>query len=70
MTHPIMGPVISGPHEQPFTCETETFTLMSGGTNIGNLGGVEAQALGWHGQPFSAEITLPPLGVVWLVPQR
>ena len=24
----------------------------------------------WHGQPFSAELTLPPLGVVWLVPER
>jgi 1,4-alpha-glucan branching enzyme len=41
-----------------------------GGTNTGNLGGVEAEALGWHGQPFSAEVTLPPLSVVWLVPER
>ena len=31
VNHPITGPVISGPHEQPFTCETEKFTLMSGG---------------------------------------
>ena len=23
----------------------------------------------WHDQPFSAEVTLPPLGVVWLVPE-
>jgi len=30
--HPGAGPVISGPHETPFVCETETFTLMSGGT--------------------------------------
>jgi 1,4-alpha-glucan branching enzyme len=41
-----------------------------GGTNRGNLGGVEADAMGWHNQPFSAEISLPPLGVVWLVPDR
>ena len=41
-----------------------------GGTDTGNLGGVDAQALGWHGQPCSAEVTLPPLGVVWLVPER
>jgi 1,4-alpha-glucan branching enzyme len=40
-----------------------------GGTDTGNLGGVEATARGWHGQPFSAEVTLPPLGVVWLVPE-
>jgi hypothetical protein len=32
LNHPITGPVISGPHEQPFICETEKFTLMSGGT--------------------------------------
>ena len=41
-----------------------------GGTDIGNLGGVEATAQGWHGQPFSAQVTLPPLGAVWLVPER
>src|SRR5438105_679719 len=32
VNHPITGPVISGPHEQPFACETEKFMLMSGGT--------------------------------------
>jgi 1,4-alpha-glucan branching enzyme len=41
-----------------------------GGSNTGNYGGVEAEAIGWGGQPFSAELTLPPLGVVWLVPDR
>ena len=41
-----------------------------GGTDTGNLGGVEAEALGWHGQPCSAEFMLPPLGVVWLVPEK
>ena len=39
-----------------------------GGSDQGNLGGVEAEGIGWHGQPFSAEFTLPPLGVLWLVP--
>jgi hypothetical protein len=23
----------------------------------------------WHDQPFSAVLTLPPLGVVWLLPE-
>src|SRR5690349_6407609 len=32
VNHPITGPVISGPHEQPFACETEKFTLLAGGT--------------------------------------
>ena len=31
VNHPNAGPVISGPHEQPFTCETEKFKLMTGG---------------------------------------
>jgi 1,4-alpha-glucan branching enzyme len=39
-----------------------------GGTGEGNLGAVEAAPLPWHGQEFSAELTLPPLGAVWLVP--
>jgi 1,4-alpha-glucan branching enzyme len=41
-----------------------------GGSNTGNFGGVEAESIGWGGQPFSAEVTLPPLGAIWLVPER
>jgi 1,4-alpha-glucan branching enzyme len=40
-----------------------------GGAGVGNLGSVEAEEYGWHGQRYSAEVTLPPLGVVWLRPQ-
>ena len=36
-----------------------------GGSNVGNMGGVDAESVPWHGQPWSAEMTLPPLGVVW-----
>ena len=39
-----------------------------GGSGVGNLGGVDAEAVAWHDQPFSAPLTLPPLGAVWLVP--
>ena len=41
-----------------------------GGSDVGNLGGVEAEPDGWHDQPFSAELTLPPLSVCWFVPER
>jgi 1,4-alpha-glucan branching enzyme len=41
-----------------------------GGTDTGNLGGVEAEPSPWHGQPYSAEITLPPLAALWLVPDE
>jgi hypothetical protein len=32
VNYPITGPLISGPHEQPFLCETERFKLPSGQT--------------------------------------
>ncbi len=35
-----------------------------GGSNLGNLGGVEAEDVPCHGFPFSAEFTLPPLSVI------
>jgi 1,4-alpha-glucan branching enzyme len=40
-----------------------------GGGDVGNGGSVEAEPIGWHDQQFSAELTLPPLGVVWLRPE-
>jgi len=40
-----------------------------GGSNLGNLGGVEATQDGWHGQPWSATITLPPLSGLILRPE-
>ena len=30
---------------------------------------VEAEPVPWHGQPASAALTLPPLGVLWLAPR-
>jgi 1,4-alpha-glucan branching enzyme len=38
-----------------------------GGANRGNLGGVIAEPVASHGQSHSAEITLPPLSVVYLM---
>ncbi len=36
------------------------------GSGVGNLGGVEAHLEGWQGRPFSLELTLPPLSVIFL----
>jgi 1,4-alpha-glucan branching enzyme len=30
---------------------------------------IEATGEPWHGQPASAVLTLPPLGVLWLAPE-
>ena len=39
-----------------------------GGSDVGNLGGVAPEPIPWHGQKVSAEVTLPPLATIWLVP--
>jgi 1,4-alpha-glucan branching enzyme len=36
-----------------------------GGGNVGNFGGIRAEAIAHQGQPFSAEVTLPGLAAVW-----
>jgi 1,4-alpha-glucan branching enzyme len=38
-----------------------------GGSGQGNLGGVQANPVGSHGKPFSINVTLPPLGAVFLL---
>jgi 1,4-alpha-glucan branching enzyme len=40
-----------------------------GGGDVGNGLGLEAEKEPWNEQEHSVEITLPPLGVVWLVPE-
>jgi 1,4-alpha-glucan branching enzyme len=37
-----------------------------GGSGLGNLGGVEAVAEPWHGQPWSLTLSLPPLAALFL----
>ncbi len=38
------------------------------GSGVGNLGSVTASEGGWHHQPASATVTVPPLGTIWLRP--
>jgi 1,4-alpha-glucan branching enzyme len=37
-----------------------------GGSNVGNLGGVEAEPVSSHGKPHSLLLTLPPLATLFL----
>jgi 1,4-alpha-glucan branching enzyme len=56
------------PKEGRWTEMLNTDSRHYGGGDIGSGGEVEAEPIGWHDQPYSAELTLPPLGVVWLRP--
>ncbi|MEM0358592.1 MAG: 1,4-alpha-glucan branching protein GlgB [Candidatus Hadarchaeales archaeon] len=40
-----------------------------GGSGLGNLGGVWADPVPWHGRPYSLPLTLPPLGCLYLKPE-
>jgi 1,4-alpha-glucan branching enzyme len=43
-----------------------TDAAVYGGSNVGNMGAVEATDQPCHGLPASGHVTCPPLGVVWL----
>jgi 1,4-alpha-glucan branching enzyme len=43
-----------------------TDAVCYGGSNVGNNGGVPAEAIPFHGRAFSAALTLPPLGAIFL----
>jgi 1,4-alpha-glucan branching enzyme len=45
-----------------------TDASLYGGSNVGNLGGVETSDVPWHGQARSIEVTLPPLAALVLMP--
>jgi 1,4-alpha-glucan branching enzyme len=42
-----------------------TDSAIYGGSDVGNQGGIRAEERPWHGQPYSAALTLPPLSTVW-----
>lgn len=41
-----------------------------GGSGVGNLGGIVATEESWHGLDALGLLTLPPLSVLWLTPER
>ena len=47
-----------------------TDSAIYGGSNVGNAGAVTAERTPWHGLPYSMSLVLPPLGVLWFVPER
>jgi 1,4-alpha-glucan branching enzyme len=61
-----VGLPVAGRWREVLNTDAECF----GGSGVGNGGEVQATPTSWHGLPASAELTLPPLGVVWLEPVR
>ena len=55
-----IGAAGEGWYEEILNTDADTY----GGSNVGNFGGVHADAIPWQGQSHSISINLPPLGVV------
>ncbi|WP_366942462.1 1,4-alpha-glucan branching protein GlgB [uncultured Serinicoccus sp.] len=59
-----IGLPYSGRWREVLNTDAQTY----GGSGEGNLGAVEAVDEPHQGQPFSALVTVPPMGAVWFVP--
>lgn len=46
-----------------------TDSALYGGSNLGNLGGINAEPVACHGQPHSVTLSLPPLSTLWFRPE-
>ncbi len=60
-----VGLPMPGVWEEILNTDAEEF----GGSGVGNLGSVTATDAAWWGRPASAEVTLPPLGALYLAPR-
>ncbi|MGI8941088.1 MAG: 1,4-alpha-glucan branching protein GlgB [Actinomycetota bacterium] len=57
-----VGLPAKGAYVEALNTDSEAY----GGSNVGNLGVVEAEPIPWHGLDDSATVALPPLAVLWL----
>jgi 1,4-alpha-glucan branching enzyme len=57
---------IGVPADGMWTELLDTDSAAFGGSDHGNFGGVEATPVPWHGRPFSINLTIPPLGALYL----
>ncbi|MCK2055436.1 1,4-alpha-glucan branching protein GlgB [Methylobacterium sp. 37f] len=58
-----IGVPASGFYREAINSDAERY----GGSNVGNMGGVHAEAVESHGQPFSVTLTIPPLATTIFV---
>ncbi len=61
-----LGLPISGDWDEILNTDAEEF----GGSGVGNFGRTSANGEGTHGQPYSATISVPPLGALWFKPSK
>jgi 1,4-alpha-glucan branching enzyme len=60
-----IGAPVPGYYREIINSDSERY----GGSNMGMGGGVNADHIPWHGQPYSLNLLLPPLSVIILKPE-
>ena len=56
------------PEQRPYREVLNSDSAYYAGSNLGNAGLIQAEAMPWMGLPYSAEIELPPLAGIILIP--
>ncbi|HEY7350364.1 MAG TPA: 1,4-alpha-glucan branching protein GlgB [Ktedonobacterales bacterium] len=60
-----LGVPMPGLYQERLNSDSELY----GGSNLGNLGGIQAEGIPSHAQPCSLTLTLPPLAVIVMKPE-
>jgi len=61
-----LGVPTAGGYREVLNSDAEVY----GGSNMGNAGRVEAESVSSHGQPYSIQLVVPPLGFLLLKPNN
>ena len=68
--NPHEGYRIGLPHAGTWQEVVNTDDPQYGGSGVVNIGELVAEEIPWNGRPYSVELRVPPLGALWLAPQR
>ena len=61
-----VGVPVSGYYREIVNSDAKEY----GGSGVGNLGGATSEEIPWHGRPHSLRLTLPPLAILILKPDK
>ncbi|MCP4717288.1 MAG: 1,4-alpha-glucan branching enzyme, partial [Deltaproteobacteria bacterium] len=61
-----IGVPVPGFYREVINSDADTY----GGSNLGNLGGIIAEEVAWHGKPCSLDVTIPPLACLMFKPEK
>jgi len=61
-----IGLPLPGAYDEIFNSDSHYY----GGSDVGNCTRTQAEARAWMNRPYSASVTVPPLGAIILAPEQ